>query len=139
MVTADFSQDASQTSPDISIVDIDSGDIMLQFVAYSSSEGLLFFSGPSKSAGSLQATVGILCPVHGKVHAVIAVLDNILAVGPLVADDVTGRVLFFMKLSAEPTKWTLFSVDYTENSEVVPLRTYEGEDYATFAAAGYMA
>ncbi|CAE7523053.1 unnamed protein product, partial [Symbiodinium microadriaticum] len=139
LAVADFSQNAAVVTPPVDLLDIVSGDVMMQFIAYSSSQELLFFSGPSKLGDSRQATVGVLCHKHGKIHSVLAVMDDVQAVGPIVADDSTSRVLFFMKLSAEPNTWRLFSVGYTEGSTVTEVHTYEGDAYVSFAAAGYMA
>lgn len=69
LIIADFSQDQQ---PKITLLPLVTDDVMVQYIAYSTSQQVLYFSGPSKS-NSKVGTVGILCQVHGKIHVVGAV------------------------------------------------------------------
>jgi hypothetical protein len=139
LVKADFSQDAALVPPPVTLLDLETEDVMLQFVAYSTSQGLLYFSGPSKTPGSRQATVGVICHVHGKIHSVLTVMEDVLTTGPIVADDDAGRLYFFMKFSAAPNEWVLYSIAYSAEEGTAPdeVHTYKGDMYSSFAAATF--
>lgn len=51
---------------------------------------------------------------------------------PLVTDDVTGEVLFYMK---SDNKWTLLSVNYLYG-QVSVMKQYEGDGYNVYGAGG---
>lgn len=139
LTVADFSVEATPTSPpDVTLLDIESGDIMLQFISFSRSQQMLYFSGPSKVEGSGDATVGVICHEHGKIHTVLAELHDVVAVGPIAADDREEKLAFFMKFSSDPNQWKLFTVGYAEGSEIVEVAQYNGDSYASFAATSYI-
>mmetsp|Transcript_26200 Transcript_26200/g.44178 ORF Transcript_26200/g.44178 Transcript_26200/m.44178 type:complete len:220 (-) Transcript_26200:52-711(-) len=119
-------------------LDIDEDDVMMQFIAYSRSQGFLYFSGPSKKNGSTDVTVGVLCQVHGTIHEVKFFNNDVISVGPIVADDENSRVMFFIKTSSVPNEWTLMSVGYAEGSTAEQVHHYEGDMFASFGAAALM-
>lgn len=135
LVIGDFSV---QNDAAVTVLDIAEEQVMMQFIAFSRSEGLLYFSGPSKKSGTTDVTVGVLCQKHGTIHAVLYAADDAVAVGPIVADDANSRVVFFVKTAASPNEWTLMAVNYAEGSTAEKLHLYEGEMYASFGAAAVM-
>lgn len=122
----------------VTMLDISEENVMMQFIAYSHQQGLLYFAGPSKQSGTTEVTVGILCQVHGTIHAVLYAADDAISVGPIVADDVNNQVLFFVKTSTFPNSWTLMSVGYAEGSAAQEVHRYEGDQFASFGAAALM-
>lgn len=145
IVVADFSVDVSVSEPSVSMTDIDSHDIMLQFISFSTYMEKLYFIGPSKSSPSTAVSVGILCPFTGKIMEVIFTVDG-EAAGPIVTDDNNKELLFYVKLSSllrdGINKWALYALPYDKMGdrifEAQVRSVYLGDDFASFGAAGYM-
>jgi hypothetical protein len=139
LIVADFSlpmQTAEPTDQEESVLvlDLELGDVMAQFIAFSTMDNTLYFSGPSKTPGAAGATVGVLCQEHGKIERVLfASSGDVSLVGPLVADDAQERLLFFIQ---QNDKWNLMEVGYMENS--VPSIVEAYMDVKSFAAAVHM-
>lgn len=141
LVVANFDKDVVYSPPSVALIPISSDDVMLQFIAYSKRQGLLFFAGPSKS-GVKKVTVGVLCQEHGKIHAVLYEGYEVEAVGPLVADDDHAQLLLYVKTLSSPYEWKLlsfaYSADYSNGATMTEVNTFSGDMYRSFGAAGYM-
>jgi hypothetical protein len=135
LVMGDFSV---ENDAKVTTLDIDEENVMMQFIAFSRSQGFLYFAGPSKKGGSTDVTVGVLCQVHGTIHEMKYFDNDVIQVGPIVADDANSRVLFFVKKSVSPHEWTLMSVGYAEDSVAEKVHHYEGDMFASFGAAALM-
>lgn len=135
LVMGDFSVENEAKVSELDIVD---DSVMMQFIAYSRSQGFIYFSGPSKKEGSTDVTVGVLCQVHGSIHEMKYFASDVIKVGPIVADDENNRVLFFVKTAASPNEWTLMAVGYAEGSIATKVHNYEGNMFSTFGAAALM-
>lgn len=122
----------------VTMLDISEESVMMQFISYSHKQGLLYFAGPSKKSGTTDVTVGVLCQVHGTIHAVLYAADDVINVGPIVADDANDRLVFFVKTSSTPNEWTLMAVGYAEGSTAQKVHSYEGDMFASFGAAAVM-
>lgn len=116
------------------LLDLDLGDVMAQFVAFSGATGELFFSGPSKVPGVQSVTVGVVCQEHGKVERVLFEGGGVSAVGPLVADDAQRRLLFFVQRASDGC-WDLMAAGYAGVGPAELVATYSPDDYRSVAAA----
>lgn len=149
LVVADFSHEMKTPEPEddeegVAVIDMDTGDVMAQFIAHSKSQGKLFFAGPSKIAGETSVTVGVLCTDNGKIEEVLVKIDDVALAGPIVADDLSQELLFFVKMvigdsDLEDGIWRLLSLSYEQGSEPVEVARYAGDIYKSFAAAGHTA
>lgn len=142
LAVAEFSQPMKTEDPTdeedaVRVLDLDLGDVMAQFIAYSVQTGELFFSGPSKVGGEASVTVGVVCQEHGKVERVLYAADGVSLVGPLVTDDANNRALFFVQMESSHV-WRLLSVGYEEGSVAEQVAEYPEDVYRSVAAAVHM-
>jgi len=134
IITADFSKDVKVSSPAVALVPITSGDIMMQFVAYSNRRETLYFAGPAKATPNM-VYVGIICPAHGTVKAVLYEAKDVVSVGPLTVDDDNNQLLLYVKVaSSTVNQWKLLSIPY-HGTSVTIIKEYEGDSYRSYAAA----
>jgi hypothetical protein len=129
LVVADFSKDATDVAPKVTISLITGAGGIVQFIGYSDHYNQLFFAG--MSSDSTTAIVGVL-NVHNGIVSKILLKTPACAVGPLVVDDKNHSLTFYVK-SADGV-WKLWMLKGTDANVI---GEYGNQDVFAASSIGF--
>jgi len=132
LIVADFSVDASISTPEVNVFSISNPNGIVQFIAYSGSQNSLYYAGMVFNSTTVE--VGTLDTSTGKIKEQLWTHDAVAA-GPLVVSESNNQLMLFVKSSTVADSWDLWALPFKFMRRAKVVQSYTGKEYAFFAAA----